>query len=460
MPAEFPGVSTGDEDTPGARRPAGLTVYGDFTEPLFDYCAGLLGDQVAAASAVQDSLVDVNAARISERPEPGQLRIWLYSAARRQCLARRSGRRPRSPGPAGPTATDQLDAATPGLQDAGERRETLLVVTAALASLADRDREVLSLSFRHGLQAVELAAVLGLSPRRARRRLSRASARFRKSAAVAAVLRAGWLGCYVLARIAGQQDPAPPPLASKLGRRLDGHVASCPACARTLGHQAWGPELISQVPLVAPVRQLQLRIIRTAHAQASYRGQVGSFTSGGIPAVRPRGVPKAMVASSAALAVLAALGVLLYTHESTLAASPRPSPAKVTRGTRSPAAASPSRLRELPDLPAPGAPVLGVLPGLPLGQAGSSSPWPPPKHANPSRTPVPTPIPNLTTPSPVVAGGSGAVRLPGRERSAPQVAALARAGSSAHGGRSARRPGRPGGAASPARPGILVGDAV
>jgi DNA-directed RNA polymerase specialized sigma24 family protein len=152
MPAEFPGVSAGDEDTPGVRRPAGWNVYRDFTGPLFDYCAGLLGDQVAAASAVQDSLVDVNAARISERPEPDQLRIWLYAAARRQCLARRSGRRRRSSGPAGTTATAQLDPVTPGLQDAGERRETLLVVTAALASLADRDREVLSLSFRHGLQ--------------------------------------------------------------------------------------------------------------------------------------------------------------------------------------------------------------------------------------------------------------------------------------------------------------------
>jgi RNA polymerase sigma factor (sigma-70 family) len=420
MPVEFRGAPAGDEDTSGARCQASSNVYGDFAEPLFDYCAGLLGDQVAAASAVQDSLVDVNA-RISERPEPDQLRIWLYSAARRQCTARRPGRRPRSAGPAGTTAADRLDAVTTGVQEDGERCETLLVVAAALAGLADHDREVLSLSFRHGMQAAELAAVLGLSARRARWRLSRASVRFRKSAAMAVVLRAGWLGCYVLARIAGRPDPVPPPLASKLGHRLDCHIASCPACARTLGDRALGPGLISQVPLVAPAGQLRLRIIRTVHAQGARRCQAGSFISGGVPApdVRPRGVPRAMAASLAALAVLAALGVLFFRHESAPAASPRPVPAKVALGVRSTAAAAPSRFRELPALPARGAPVLGARPGLPLGDAWSSpspdplprfmspgpgpsrAPLPSPKHANPSPTPVPTPIPDPAPPSPL-----------------------------------------------------------
>src|SRR5215831_20337809 len=123
MPAEFRGTSTADEDTSGARRHAGRGIYEDFAGPLFDYCAGLLGDQASAASAVQDSLVHVDA-RISELPEPGQLRVLLYSAARRQCHDRRPGRRARRPGragPAGTTAADQLAAATPGIQAAREQ---------------------------------------------------------------------------------------------------------------------------------------------------------------------------------------------------------------------------------------------------------------------------------------------------------------------------------------------------
>src|SRR5215831_7808193 len=123
MPAEIRGASAGDEDTSGAWRQAGPSMYEGFAGPLFDYCAGLLGDQVAAASAVQDSLVQVDA-RISELPEPGQLRVLLYSAARRQCHDRRPGRRARRPGragPAGTTAADQLAAATPGIQAAREQ---------------------------------------------------------------------------------------------------------------------------------------------------------------------------------------------------------------------------------------------------------------------------------------------------------------------------------------------------
>ena len=420
MPAELRRTSTGDEDASSTWRQAGPGIYEDFAEPLFDYCAGLLGDQAAAASAVQDSLVDVDT-RLSELPEPAQLRVWLYGAARRKCLARRPGRRPSSAGPPGTTAAGQLDTVTPGIQAPGGQDETLLVATAALASLADRDQEVLNLSFRHGLQPAELAAVLGLSARRARSLLSRASARFRRSAAMVVVLRAGWLGCNVLARIAGQQDPAPPPpLASKLSRRLDCHIDSCPACARTLGNRAWDPGLISQVPLVLPVGQLRLRIIRTALARGSYRRQAG-LASGGIPAptARPRRAPRVMVASSAALAVLAALGVLLYRHESAPAASPRPIPAKAAPGNQDPAAASVPRFRELPALPALGASPLGVLPARPLGQAGPSpspdprlgwmslrpgpshAPWPSPKPANPSPTPVPAPIPDPAPPSPV-----------------------------------------------------------
>ena len=405
MPVEFrSGTASGPAGDQRLAGP-GQDVYETLAMPLFDYCAGLLGDEVAATDAVQDSLIAVDA-QTGRPPEPGPLRVPLYFAARRQCLSRRPGRRLTpvvATGPAGPagTAADQLGAATPDAPDARPPRavgETLPIVTAALARLPDRDREVLSLAFRHGMPAAELAAVLGLSPRRARWRLSRASDRFRKSAALAVVLRAGWLGCYVLARIAGQRDPAPPPpLASKLGRRLDCHVASCPACARTLGHRAVDPGLISQVPLVAPAGQLRLRIIRTAHAQGSYRGQADSFTSGDVPApaVRPRGVRRAMVASSAVLAVLAALGVLLYRHESTPAASPRPTAAKAALGIRSAAPARPSRPGELPGLPALGAPVLGVLPGP------SHTPWPWPRHANPSPTPVPTPIPDPRPPSPV-----------------------------------------------------------
>jgi DNA-directed RNA polymerase specialized sigma24 family protein len=247
------------------------SMYEAFAAPLFDYCAGLLGDQVAATGAVQDSLVAVDA-QISRPPGPGRLRVSLYSAARRQCLTRR----PKLTGRSGTAAVDQAGVTDPDARAPRTVGETLPVVTAALARLPDRDREVLNLAFRHGIDGADLAAVLGLSSRRTRARLAAASARFGKSAAVAVILRAsraGDAGCLVLAGIVSQQDAVPAPPAAKL-IRLDRHIESCPDCARTLGDRAFAPDLVSQVPLAVPAGRLRLRMIRTALALGSYRRKV------------------------------------------------------------------------------------------------------------------------------------------------------------------------------------------
>jgi DNA-directed RNA polymerase specialized sigma24 family protein len=326
-------------------------VYETFTLPLFDYCAGLLGDQVAAAGAVQDSLVAVDA-RIGKLPDPGQLRVPLYCAARRQCLGQRPGRRPRLAGRSGTTSMDQAAAAVPEADVAHPKvkvprpvGETLPVVTAALARLPDRDREVLNLVFRHGIEGADLATVLGLSPRRVRSLRSGAGARFGTSAAVAVVLRAGRdgdAGCQVLTGIVSQQDAVSAPLAAKL-IRLNRHIESCPGCARVLGDRAFPPDLVSQVPLAAPAGLLRIRIIRTALALASYRSKADSFDqdSPADPAGRRRGAPLTIAVSSLALAVLAVPGFLLYRHEPRSGASPRPLPAMVAPGTRGAASPGP-----------------------------------------------------------------------------------------------------------------------
>jgi DNA-directed RNA polymerase specialized sigma24 family protein len=312
MPVEFrSGPANGspeDQLMADALHDAGQYMYETFAAPLFDYCAGLLGDQVAASDAVQDSLIAVDA-QVGRQPEPDQLRVSLYFAARRQCLGRLPGRWFRSAGAASPAsgpspaspaspggtapadpflapATDVLPARTVG--------ETLPIVTAALARLPDRDREVLNLVFRHGIEGADLAAVLGLSSRRAESLLSGAAGRFGRSAAVVVVLRAGQAGCPVLEGIVSQHDAVSSPLDSKLVR-LNRHTESCSRCLRVLGDRAFSPDLISQVPLTPPVGRLRLRIIRTTLALGAYRRkaagpQAGSGSGRASPAgPRPAG---------------------------------------------------------------------------------------------------------------------------------------------------------------------------
>src|SRR5258708_11937089 len=122
MSVNFGGGSAGDDQMAEALRDDGLHVlahlYESYAARLFDYCVALLGDEVAAVIAVQDSLVAVDA-QISKLPDPDRLRVSLYSVARRQCLGKLPRRRVK---PAGSSATTTLDkfaaqqAATP---DAG-----------------------------------------------------------------------------------------------------------------------------------------------------------------------------------------------------------------------------------------------------------------------------------------------------------------------------------------------------
>lgn len=260
-----------DQRTADAWQDADQQMYETLAAPLFDYCVGLLEDEVAASDAVQDSLIAVDA-QILRQPEPDQLRASLYFAARRQCQSRRPGRRVKPADPSGPAAVPDVTASRAPAED-------LPLVTGALARLPQSDREVLSLAYRHRIGGAHLAAVLGLSPRRAESLLSGAGARFGQSAAVVVILRAGEAGCQVLAGIVSQQDAVAAPLDSKL-IRLNRHTESCPDCARVLGDRAFSPDLISQVPLILPAGRLRLRIIRTTLALGAYRRRAAAVPGG------------------------------------------------------------------------------------------------------------------------------------------------------------------------------------
>ena len=104
---------------------------------------------------VQDSLVAVDA-QMNKLPDPDQVRLWLYTIARQQCLGRLPGHQLASR-PETVTLDEfigELSGSTDRYPDAGTvatEREKLRIVTAALDSLPDRDREVLSLAYRHGI---------------------------------------------------------------------------------------------------------------------------------------------------------------------------------------------------------------------------------------------------------------------------------------------------------------------
>jgi RNA polymerase sigma factor (sigma-70 family) len=252
-------------------------LYESYAASLFDYCDWLLQETITAADAVQDSLVAVDA-RIGGVPEPDRLRLWLYMAAHWECVTRLAGGRGRLSGRTKTTTLDDLGAAVPEFEAAASGGEKVLVLTAALEWLADRDREVLNLAFRHRFNDEDLAAVIGLSPRRAQTLLAEARVRFEQSAPVVAILRATFRGrrprCAALARMIAGQDLASLPLTPQLGKQLVHHLETCAECVPRRGRRPLAADLISEIPLAIPPGRLRLRITRTALALGSYRSKV------------------------------------------------------------------------------------------------------------------------------------------------------------------------------------------
>ncbi len=415
-------------------------LYESYAASLFDYCDGLLLDTLAAVDAVQDSLVAADA-QVGSAPGPDKLRLALYSAARQQCLNRLDGGRVKLSSRAETTTLDELGAAVPDYEVAGSTGETVLILRAALGRLSERDREVLNLTFRHRLAEADLAAVIGVAPRRARALVSEASLSFDHSAPVIAVLRAavreGRPKCPELGEMLEGRALATFPLTPQFAGKLGRHLESCAACALSRGDRALRAEQISEMPLAIPPGRLRLRISRTALAVGSYRRTLasradkqdnkqdkpGNSDHGNPPVpLRPRrGVPKVMVFSSVTLAALAVPTAILYrmtadaTHTPasavrTVAASPRPVPAATT--AISPHFDAPASLgrhkRPRPALPGVLTPAhLGEMP-VPLAGTG---------HApQPLRSPSPAPGSGGS-------GGSGGQPSPAPTTSAPTTPA-------------------------------------
>jgi RNA polymerase sigma-70 factor (ECF subfamily) len=110
--------------------------------------------------------------RMDDLPE-GRERLWLFGAARRVLANQRRGLRRKS------VLADRLRAellARPPVRDSDQSTR---YITDALATLPDRDREVLTLVVWDGLTPTEIAELDNLPPATVRSQLMRARTRLR-----------------------------------------------------------------------------------------------------------------------------------------------------------------------------------------------------------------------------------------------------------------------------------------
>jgi RNA polymerase sigma factor (sigma-70 family) len=153
-----------------AGQPSGLAeAYDRYAAILYTYCCTLLHEPADAADAVQDTFV-IASSRLAGLRDPERLRAWLFAVARNECLRRLRDRQSTSAFDEGADVTDE----TVDVGGDAERAELRALLRAAIQGLGDADRDVIVLQLSHGLDAAEIAGVLGVSRNHAHALLSRA----------------------------------------------------------------------------------------------------------------------------------------------------------------------------------------------------------------------------------------------------------------------------------------------
>lgn len=209
-----------------AGNPEGLAeAYDRYASPLYTYCRSLLREPADAADAVQDTFV-IAASRLAELRDRNRLRPWLYAVARNECHRRLRARTVQVT-----TPLDEMPDVTDTSADVSgeaERDELRTLLRSAVRGLNSGEQDLIELQLRQGLDAAEIAAVLGVSRNHAHALLSRARDQLEISLGALLVARSGRDDCAALNTMLADWDGQ---LNVLMRKRINRHIENCPVCA-------------------------------------------------------------------------------------------------------------------------------------------------------------------------------------------------------------------------------------
>ncbi|WP_166355515.1 sigma-70 family RNA polymerase sigma factor [Phytoactinopolyspora limicola] len=245
-------------------RDAFAAIYDRYADRLHDFCWSMLRNHDDAADATQDTFLRA-VERLDQLREPAMVRAWLYSIARRAALARLKSRQRQTPADA---LVDLPDPEHGPEAAAGESELRELVWTAA-AGLGDRDRVLLDLHLRQGLDGAELATAAGVRVGAVYTVLSRLRVQVERSLGALLVARLGRADCTDLDGILTGWDGR---FSALIRKRVARHVDSCDVCGERRRTAASPMALLSTVPAVvfAPA-ELRDTVLAAFDARAGSR---------------------------------------------------------------------------------------------------------------------------------------------------------------------------------------------
>lgn len=341
-------------------------AYGD---RLHDYCWSVMRSPHDAADAVQDTFL-LAAERIGQLRDPDKIRPWLYAIARNECLRRMRDRSTPVDGFDDVGIDDDLGAAV-------EREELTELVQSAAAGLDARDRAVLDLQLRHGLEGEDLADALGVKTSHAYVLVGRVRERVERSLVALLVARRGRRECEELAALLRNWDGGLTPL---LRKRVARHVDDCEICERTRAAVASPLALLAALPFVPAPAELHARL--TSHstplAPSEAASAALSLDASGFPRTLAQGrltagwVARLAGATAIVLAgIVLAVGLWPDNDEPGDRTSAVGTPATVAPATATSTSAAP---QPPPSTSAPATTVTAVRPTEPLSPATTDDP--------------------------------------------------------------------------------------
>jgi len=254
-------------------RAAFARIYDRYADRLHDFCVGMVRDRDTAADCVQDVFCTA-ATQLAGLRDPDKLRPWLYAIARREALHHLRDRRREQ-------VSDELPdapSAEAGPDTLAARSELADLITEAAGGLSERDRTVLELSYRHGLDGPALAEALGVSPAHANKIASRLRESIETSLGALLVARRARnnpTGCLELGAILADWDGR---FSMLMRKRIARHIESCPTCEQDRRKLVNPVALLGGAPLFIPapawlrnhtLHQIQLTSVTTAMTSTS-----------------------------------------------------------------------------------------------------------------------------------------------------------------------------------------------
>lgn len=298
------GVLTGDRDV-------FAQLYDRYADRLHDFAYSMLRHREDAADAVADAFV-TTAERLDQLRDPERLRPWLYAVVRRECLRRIKARSRTAYGGDEQLLAMADGAATP--ETLAEQASLRSLVWDAADGLNERDRAMLDLHLRQGLEGAELGEALGMTADNAYVGLSRLRDQVERSIGALLVARTSRHDCTGLTGVLDDWDGEFTPLVRK---RVARHVDRCPACSVRRAALASPAALLAGVPAFAAPALLRDRVLEDSRLVSALLSRSGGSRPGtGPPVGGPgSGGHRPRVAILAGLVLLLTLGgVAMWQH--------------------------------------------------------------------------------------------------------------------------------------------------